>query len=154
MEKDYDMSSIEGYMSVDHRKCDEIYAEMEDSIVRQDWEDAAVKFNDFNIVLRRHLGAEEEVMFPAFEEATGIVQGPTQVMRMEHAQMKESLEQIRDAIEQENYRRLTGQLETLMILMQQHNMKEEQMLYRMADEVLRDHVSEVIQKMSVALGKE
>ena len=154
MQQDYDMSSIEGFMSVDHRKCDEIYAGMEESVVRQDWSEAKTRFADFNTLLLRHLGAEEDVMFPAFEEATGIIQGPTQVMRMEHAQMRDTLTQVRESIESQNYRRLTGQLETLMILMQQHNMKEEQMLYRMADEALGEQKKEILEKMTVILAKD
>lgn len=154
MQQDYDMSSIEGFMSVDHRKCDESYASMEESIVRQSWDEASSRFSDFNALLQLHLSAEEEVMFPAFEEVTGMTQGPTQVMRMEHTQMRGSLDQIAESIEKQNYSRLTGLLETLMILMQQHNMKEEQMLYRMADEAFGDRKSEVLKKMSAALSKD
>ena len=36
----------------------------------------------------RHFEMEEAVLFPAFEEATGMTQGPTMVMHAEHVQMK------------------------------------------------------------------
>ncbi len=61
--------------------------------------------------------------------------GPTQMMRMEHAQMLQVLEQMKDDIINKDKEHFFGLSETLMMLMQQHNMKEEQMLYRMADNI-------------------
>ena len=38
-------------------------------------------------------------MFPIFEEVTGMTQGPTMVMRMEHSQMRGILEDLKADIE-------------------------------------------------------
>ncbi len=62
--------------------------------------------------------------------------GPTQVMRMEHSQIRSLLEEMREAIfhgEQENFFSLS---ETLLIMTQQHNMKEENVLYPMCEKHL------------------
>jgi hemerythrin-like domain-containing protein len=87
------------------------------------------------------------VLFPAFEQRTGMSMGPTQVMRMEHVQMRELFDAMADAVKQQDRDEFLGQAETLLVMMQQHNMKEEQILYRMADQMLSAEMEEVLQKM-------
>ncbi|MBT3836906.1 MAG: hemerythrin domain-containing protein, partial [Thiotrichales bacterium] len=82
--------------------------------------------------------SEEEILFSAFEEATGSAQGPTMVMRMEHEQMRSLLQNLQQAVESRDAEQALGVADTLMIMMQQHNMKEEQMLYPMIDRSLPD----------------
>ena len=86
-------------------------------------------------------------MFPTFEEVTGMTQGPTMVMRMEHNQMRSILEDLKSDIEKKDKNHFFGVSESLMMLMQQHNMKEEQMLYRMADMHLGSLVSKIVEDM-------
>jgi hemerythrin-like domain-containing protein len=87
--------------------------------------------------LRRHLAMEEELLFPAFEAASGMHDaGPSHVMRMEHEQMRGVLDQMAAAAGRGDRDELLDQGETLHILIQQHNMKEEGMLYPMAEQLL------------------
>jgi iron-sulfur cluster repair protein YtfE (RIC family) len=53
---------------------------------------------------------------------------------MEHDQMRIMVEQIRAALAARDKQTFLGLAETLMLLIQQHNMKEEQILYPMMDE--------------------
>ena len=64
--------------------------------------------------------------------------GPTQVMRNEHAQMRELIGASRAALEARDAEDYSGYAETLLIMMQQHNMKEENVLYPMCDQQLGD----------------
>ncbi|MDX2322458.1 MAG: hemerythrin domain-containing protein, partial [Moritella sp.] len=64
--------------------------------------------------------------------------GPTEVMRNEHEQMRRMMTQMVEAIASKDTERFFGLSETLMMLMQQHNMKEEQMLYPMTQAHLPD----------------
>ena len=57
-------------------------------------------------------------------------------MRMEHQQMRGLLAQIEDAIERQDTDTVLEGWETLMILMQQHNLKEGCILYPIADQHL------------------
>ena len=41
---------------------------------------------------------EETVLFPTFEDISGMRQGPTQVMRMEHQQILNLLARMSDAV--------------------------------------------------------
>ena len=63
-------------------------------------------------------------------------QGQTQVMRMEHQQMRNHLARISEAVSSGDREEILEVCETMMILMQQHNVKEEGILYPMADQHL------------------
>ena len=91
--------------------------------------------------------AEEMILFPQFEQASGMTQGPTQVMVMEHEQMRELLSRMANALQEKDNDKFFGLSETLMILMQQHNMKEEQMLYTMAQQHLSAESDRIVDMM-------
>jgi len=119
-----------------HKHCDQLFADAEAAGMKGDWAAAAADFARFRDELLAHFSTEEQVLFPAFEAATGMVGGPTQMMRFEHAQMRELLEQMQAALERRERDPFAGTAETLLVLMQQHNMKEENILYPMCDRTL------------------
>ena len=87
--------------------------------------------------LRRHIGFEEELLFPALEEHTGFppTAGPTAVMRAEHSEIKELLDRIEVGIGD-----AAAPVEELRssfhAVLREHNFKEEEVLYPGADELL------------------
>ncbi|MBS0614631.1 MAG: hemerythrin domain-containing protein, partial [Proteobacteria bacterium] len=83
-----------------------------------------------------HFSAEESRLFPSFEAATGTTAGPTSVMREEHAQLRELMEGCGEALASHDANGFAGQAETLLILLQQHNAKEENILYPMCERML------------------
>jgi len=130
--------NIKEFMAQDHNDCDQLFADAENAVSKEDWPTATQAFNDFVQAMERHLGMEENELFPAFEEATGMTMGPTEMMRSEHDQMRVLFVEMRDAMERQHSDNYLDISETLLILMQQHNMKEEQILYTMMDQ----HLSE------------
>ena len=141
------MNTISSFLTSDHRACDNEFANLENAIASQDWEESKTQLEKFSADLLHHFDMEEKVMFPVFEEVTGMTQGPTMVMRMEHSQMRNILDDLKADIEKKDKNHFFGVSESLMMLMQQHNMKEEQMLYAMADMHLGSSVSKVIEDM-------
>ena len=141
------MNTISSFLTRDHRACDNEFANLENAIASQDWEEAKTQLEKFSADLLHHFDMEEKVMFPVFEEVTGMSQGPTMVMRMEHSQMRNILDDLKTDIEKKDKNHFFGVSESLMMLMQQHNMKEEQMLHAMADMHLGSLVSKVIEDM-------
>jgi uncharacterized protein (DUF2249 family) len=97
---------------------------------------ARAAWAEFELGLRRHIHFEEDILFPAFERATGMPPGagPTQVMRIEHLRIGELLEAIRGA--------LLGAGAPLPLraelhqVLGAHNEKEEMVLYPMTDQSL------------------
>jgi len=143
------MSTISAYLSADHHRCDELFAQAEEAVVNGDWAKAKASSGQFLASMRHHFGMEEEIAFPAFEQATGVSNGPTWMMHMEHEQMREVFDRMADAIAAKDASSFLGLSETLLIVMQQHNMKEEQMLYPMTDQVLGEGRAEVVERMQV-----
>jgi iron-sulfur cluster repair protein YtfE (RIC family) len=140
------MPTISDFMSTDHQRCDALFAEAEAAPP----DAAAQAFAAFADAMQRHLAMEEQVLFPAFEQATGNSMGPTRIMRMEHEQMRELFGQMRDALMANDANTFAGLAETLLILMQQHNLKEEQILYPMSDRALGDADQLIARMQAVA----
>ena len=129
------MGILKDYMTKDHRECDEAFANMENIVHEGDWDKAKIAFESFASDLNYHFDMEENVMFPAFELRSESAHcNPTPVMLMEHAQMRKLIEDMRNEVDTKNKEQFFGLSETLMMTMQQHNMKEEQMMYPMVDE--------------------
>lgn len=61
--------------------------------------------------------------------------------------MRDLLFRMSAAVQSQNQDEYLGYSETLLIIMQQHNAKEEQMLYPMADQVLGQNAERTIQSM-------
>ncbi len=128
--------SITAPLSRHHKHCDELFADAEEACANGDWTAGAKAFALLLDQLETHFVSEEELLFPAFENATGMTSGPTEVMRGEHRQMRELLAQMQEALASSNSDAFGGAAETLLILMQQHNLKEENVLYPMCDSAL------------------
>lgn len=140
------MPGIKEFLTNDHRECDEVFAQMEESVANGS-ENAISNFESFHTLMVHHFDMEEKVMFPAFENKTGMHQGPTQVMKNEHEQMRRIMTQMEEAISSKDNERFFGLSETLMMLTQQHNMKEEQMLYTMAEQHLGTQGKAIVDEM-------
>ncbi len=125
-------------MAGDHRRCDDLFVAVEKAVAEGAWARAATGFTQFRDGMLRHFAAEESLLFPAFEERTGMYMGPTQVMRGEHVQLRQLIASAEEALRAGDAEAYSGDAETLLIMMQQHNMKEENVLYPMCDQHLGD----------------
>ncbi len=141
------MGMILEYLGGDHRACDDLFASAEAAVAQKDWDSARSLSDRFQAAMAHHLRMEEEVLFPAFEARTGNTMGPTHVMRMEHEQMRALLQDMARAALAADHNGYLGLSETLNMLMQQHNLKEENMLYPMSDQVLAADREALIRSM-------
>ncbi len=141
------MSTIGSYLSDDHNACDDHFAAAENAVAVKDWAQAREHFDRFQASMRHHFAMEEKVLFPAFEARTGMSGGPTFVMRAEHQQLNVLLQEMGTALERKDKPAYLGQSETLLMLMRQHNMKEENILYPMADQALADQQADLLTAM-------
>lgn len=126
------MNSLNHLLGGQHRQYDAALADAEMLVAGGDWDAALPAAAAVADGIRAHFGREESVLFPAFETATGSVYGPTAVMRDEHAQMRELLDAMAAAAARHDGTAWLGLSDTLVLMMQQHNMKEEQILFPMA----------------------
>jgi iron-sulfur cluster repair protein YtfE (RIC family) len=144
------MKAIESAMSGQHRHCDDLLAGALAQIANGLWDQAAGEFRHFREELGHHLQAEESVLFPAFEESTGMAAGPTAMMRQEHERLRALAEQIELALAARDAGRVDGYTSTLQIMLRQHNLKEENVLYPMCDSALGDDARELVSQLDLS----
>src|SRR5574343_2110911 len=146
------MTTIRTFMTDDHRRCDDFFAEAEQAVGKGDLPAARAAFDHFRSSVLAHFDSEEKTLFPTFEAKTGMTMGPTQVMRMEHQQMRSLLAEADEAMAQGQTDDFLGVSETLLIMMQQHNMKEENILYPMCDQHLAAEMAALVGELEKELA--
>lgn len=130
-------SGLAAFFTQDHHDCDSRWADVEELLDAADIETARPAWQKFNAGMLRHFDMEEQVLFPAFDARSGMGGGgPTAVMKMEHQQMRGLLDQIGVAMDAGDTQEAMDVGDTLLMLIQQHNVKEEGMLYPMAQNML------------------
>ena len=130
-------NGLASFFKQDHRDCDSGWANLEELLDKADIEKARPVWEEYDKSMRRHLAMEEEILFPAFDVKSGMGgRGPTAMMKMEHQQMRGLLDQIGDAIAAGDTQEAMDIGDTLLMLVQQHKVKEEGMLYPMAESML------------------
>lgn len=148
------MPTIAELLTRDHRDCDHDFARAEALVGEGRWDEATQALSTLSAVLEAHFDAEEQTLFPRFEAVTGISHGPTAMMRIEHAEMRAALERMHAALAGRDGDDFAGEAETLLILMQQHNMKEENILYPMCDAQLAPECAGLTQELGRRLIRE
>ncbi len=130
------MSGIHAYMSRHHELCDGIFGRAKKAATENDWASTERDCKAFLQQINRHIDAEENLLFPAFEDKTGMAGGPTHVMRMEHAQLRALFGEMLGAIGAMEAERYLRNADLVAALLREHNLKEENILYPMLDNLL------------------
>lgn len=139
--------SVSQFLAADHRRCDELFASAELAAQKNKWEECEHSFHAFLSAMKHHFSMEEQVLFPTIAGLNPQISAPIEVMLMEHEQVNNLIEQMEEAVDAKNTDDYLGASDTLLNFMQQHNMKEEQILYTMADHILGSSGPEVVQRM-------
>jgi iron-sulfur cluster repair protein YtfE (RIC family) len=131
------MESITSTMQQDHVLIDGIAARAVAAAESRDWDALAREGGEFLRRLRQHIRIEEDVLFPAFEERTGMsTGGPSVQMRVEHEQMQPLLARMQAAIGGQDADGYRSASQALFDILVPHNHKEEQMMYPMLDQAM------------------
>ena len=143
------MTTISGFMRADHARLDTTFEEFK-RLGNDEIDRGKSLFFDFNAGLRRHIIWEEDILFPIFERATGMHDsGPTEVMRMEHRQIKQILEEIKEKVTAGILVGIQEAENGLLEVLGSHNQKEENILYPAIDQLSDEEQTEqVISRMA------
>lgn len=136
------MNTFLAFMSTDHDRLEDIFKEFKK---RRDSNRNEAKrlFHDFKIGLQKHIVWEEEILFPIFEQKTGMHDsGPTAVMRMEHRQIKSFLEEIHKKLLADELEGIEAVEADLLEVLRLHNQKEENVLYPAIDNLVNEQERE------------
>lgn len=135
--------TISTFFEEDHDRLDGLFKTFQ-SIKRSDFATARQAFKEFKFGLQRHIVWEEDLLFPLWEEKTGMAEGgPTQVMRREHRQIGDCLEAIHRKVQEEEPDS-DREEQALLELLKAHNMKEERVLYPSIDSVTTEEERETV----------
>ena len=94
--------SVRRFFAEDHDRLDGLFARFQER-KRADYADAKLSFREFKFGLQRHIVWEEQILFPLFEQKTGMHgTGPTEVMRHEHRLIGERLEALHDKVRRDD----------------------------------------------------
>lgn len=138
-----EQKTISAFYEEDHDRLDDLFKAFQ-RLKRSDFAKAKEAFKEFKIGLQRHIVWEEDLLFPLWEEKTGMSEGgPTFVMRNEHRQIGEQLEAIHDKVAEQNPDS-DQEEQALLNLLGAHNMKEERVLYPAIDQVTTQEERETI----------
>ncbi len=138
--------TITSYYEHDHDRLDDLFKKFQ-SLKKTEFNTAKEFFFQFKTGLERHIRWEEEILFPLFEEKTGMKNnGPTAVMKMEHRAIEKYLVAIFEKVNSGN---TTTDDDEQMLLntLGMHNEKEEQILYPMIDRSIIEQEKEIVFKM-------
>ena len=130
--------SVTAYLSWDHDRLDAILRSVRARVEAGDWQAARREYAPFDDGLDRHIRLEEGILFPIFEERSGMKGGPTAVMRVEHCEIRGALETMRDGLGRSDARLFQEGLAHLLDVLPDHNVKEEQVLYPTTDRLLEE----------------
>lgn len=125
--------NVSEFLGGDHRRLDAILSVVEELAEKGAFAEAAARFVDFARGLSRHIDMEETVLFPAFEEKTGMTSGPTAVMRAEHVEIRRLLEVLASALAAPDESAFREADRHLHEVLGGHNEKEEGILYPLSD---------------------
>ena len=129
-----EQKTISAFYEQDHDRLDELFKTFQ-KLKRSDFAKAKEAFKAFKFGLQRHIVWEEGVLFPLWEEKTGMSEGgPTFVMRAEHRQIGQQLEAIHGKVADQNPDS-DQEEQALLDLLGSHNMKEERVLYPAIDQL-------------------
>jgi len=129
-------ASITQYFQQDHDRLDALFQQFQ-HLTNTDPTKAREWFREFKSGLERHIVWEEEILFPLFEEKTGMREaGPTEMMRMEHEQIRRLLEAILQGLQQGTT--TDSDEAALLEILDAHNQKEEYILYPTIDELFTE----------------
>ena len=99
------MKTLLEHMQAHHARCDQLYADGENFLLDEQIEEDLESIKSFLNEMERYFQMEEIVLFPTFEEISGMRQRSTQVMRMEHQQMRNLLSKMDEALSYETGRK-------------------------------------------------
>ncbi len=114
--------SINAVLSEDHQRLHALLATAGAAAGMGDADQARAAFGGFDAGLRHHIIMEEDGFFPDFEERTGMHgEGPTEVMRQEHVEIRGLLDRIAAALADGDCSNAASAIATLAELMEQHD---------------------------------
>lgn len=132
------MQTITDCLKADHHRLDQLLEETLAALERGDVEQLRVRFPEYARHLRDHMRFEEEFMFPVVERMLCNAEGPVCVMRRDHQELNDRLVGMSAALYLGALPAFREELLALTLSLENHNGREERVLYPAIDRLLDD----------------
>lgn len=146
------MDTITSYLTKDGEHCDKLFIDVVVNLRTELWDRAEACFQKFGDKLEQHFAMEESILFPEFERENSSMQVPLRMLCREHQEMRGIVALVQDALGQRAKNAFFAHAETLNMLLEQHNRKETNLLFPMADRFLAEKKTVILKAMS-EIGK-
>ena len=128
--------TISAYLAEDHGRLGSLLAAVSVQMAEGRLEEAKAAWGPYEAGLCRHLRLEEELLFPVFEVRSGLSDGPTVSLRIEHREIRRIAALLRGGVEREDPAAFADGLRLLGEVLADHESKEEHVLYPTTDALL------------------
>jgi hemerythrin-like domain-containing protein len=128
--------TIAAYFTAEHHRLNALLDEVADGVADGRFAAARGAWETFHAGLVRHLRIEEELVFPVFEVRSGMSDGPTVALRIEHGQIRRIVALLGAALEREDAPAFRDALGFLDAFVMDHESKEEHVLFPTTDQLL------------------
>jgi len=142
------MSSTNNWLIHEHSLYENLLSQCTEAVEIEDWKTVNLLFKKMVTHLKRHMALEEEVLYPAYEEATHAPQGPTGALREEHDQIVRLILDMARIIKTRDSDYVLECLTHLESQMIKHHEKEEDLFLPMASHILDAKREEISQQLA------
>ena len=125
-----------------HRQSDALLIVLDRQVQCEHWEAAGVTSARFRQCMRAHFEAEEEDLFPSFEQMPGVSYASVALMRDEHDYMNSLIDMMIGAMAARDVHGYLEQSLLLRTLLNEHGRKEDFLLQRLA--ALREMNAQIV----------
>lgn len=139
---------LSSFLSAQHRALDQLMEATENACGTPRGLSAFMCFQE---AMEHHLDLEEQFLFPLLAERMG-PGGPLTVMRQEHDSIRALLRAAPNGHDAAAKGVCRALFETLTVLVSQHHLKEENVLYPMSDSCLADCAESLLQSLLEAMA--
>lgn len=141
------MDTICSYLAYDHARCDALFVQAIAHVAAREWTPALQKTAEFESAFALHVDMEETIIFGALEDVIGTFDSPTADLRREHELLRGLLARVAQAVRDRRIVDFFDFADTFRIMLRQHSLKEEGILYPMADRILAKQRDDLVASM-------
>lgn len=127
---------IDRYLLGEHRRFDQLMADVEFLVDRRSFLQAAKRFGELRAALESHLHAEERVLLPLFENGDPRRKGAAKTLRDEHRKMLAMLDHLGAAISRNDFALFAKAVREFDVLAIEHQDSEQRVLHPWLEKVV------------------
>lgn len=141
------MSDNADWLHHDHVDYEALLLDCQTAAEQEDWRAVKRLFEELVDRVRLHMAMEEEVLYPAYEEAMDTPQGPTAALRQEHDEIYRLLRDLSRVLVANDSDIFLESLLPLEKVMTKHHEKEEEIFLPMAGHALLARQDEIQRRL-------